>query len=217
MKKCAGAREGTSLYMVLLLTGILFMMSAMLPQVLVQAGSAIRVDRTRDLLMDTVDSGIAFGEARLKRDLSNLVTTWSGNGDPLQRGPAPPPVGFVPDKSGPSLQGMAGWVVRPTFDNPDFGPKKTFNFEVRCLKVALYHVQRTDISEMNQFHYTLDAGAWEIKGERSRHIEVNGVITVNASIDRHGNRGIIDLQVQSINRELLNHYVSLAPGASPPP
>jgi hypothetical protein len=217
MKQMAGARPGTSLYMVILLTGILFMMSAMLPQILVQASGAIRIDRSRDLLMDAVDSGIAFGEARLKRDLTNHVTSWSGNGDPAQTGPKPPAAGFVPDKAGPSLQGMAGWVVHPTFDNPDFGQRKQLNFEVRCLKVALFHVQRTEVSETSQFHYSLDAGAWENKGEHNRHVEVNGVITLNASIDRHGNRTVNDVQIQSINREIMNRYVALAPGASPPP
>lgn len=202
-----GARAGTSLYMVILLTGILFTISVMLPQLLVQAASGIKLDRGRDHLMDALDSGVAFAEARVKRDVTNKVQNFGQNA---------PQEGYLKDAPGPGIKGMGGWVAKPTYDNPDFGPKRDLNFEVRCLKIRLFNVVRGLNSETYEFNYTLQAGAWDPRAGTSKRAEVNGVASVAATVDRTGARTVNSVKLQAINREVPGAYVPLTSASATP-
>jgi hypothetical protein len=187
-----GARPGGSLYPVLIIVGILFLMSTMLPQVLVQASGAIRIDHKRDAVGDTLDSAIAFAEAKLKADLATHVAT--GAAAAGSKTPAPP----------------AGWVVRPSFDNPDFGHKNPYDFEVKCAKLSLWKVEVDGLNEVYRFAYTLDAGAWDLKHSLNRHAEVTGLVTVTASPGK-GQRNIDDVKLEAMNRDKSQPYVPTPP------
>lgn len=206
-----GARAGNSLYMVLLITGVLFILSMMLPQVLVQAAGGIKLDHGRDQLMDAMDSGIAFAEARLKHDLANTVGAWG----PAERGGAtPPPQGLTPDENGPGIPGMAGWVATPSYDNPDFGPKHRFTFEVRCLKARLFNVKEYQNGQaLYQFNYALHAGAWEVaRGPgTSKKMEVTGVVSVIATISPQGTRTVDSVKLQGIDHAVEGEYAPIKP------
>jgi hypothetical protein len=186
------ARTGGALFPVLILVGILFLMSTMLPQLLVQASGAIRIDHKRDTVDQALDSAIAFAEAKLKHDLSTQVAT--GAAAAGGKTPAPP----------------AGWVVRPSFDNPDFGHKNPYDFEVKCLKTTLWKVEVDGVNEVYRFAYTLDAGAWDDKHTVQKHAEVTGLATVTASPGK-GQRNVEDVKLEAMNREKSQPYMAAKP------
>jgi hypothetical protein len=187
------ARTGGALFPVLVIVGILFLLSTMLPQVLVQAAGAIRLDNKRDKLSDALDSGVAFAEARLKRDLAQHVAT-----------------GAAADHARAN-QPLGGWKVRPTFDNPDFGRKKDYDFEVRCTKASLWKVDTIGIDqEVYRYAYVLDVGAWDAKHGQARHAEITGLVTVTAKPGRP-ERQVAEVKVEGINRERKDPYQSVVP------
>ena len=209
-----GARRGGALYPVLIIMGILFMMSALLPQVLVDASVNIRTDRKRDKLMDAVDTAIAFSEARLKRQLASLVVSGQAAEAGKKIVPGTDSLKFYKEGSAPSIPGSAGWVVKPTFDNPDYGHNHDYDFEARCMRVHLFHVNDLLVSQVYQFNYTIDAGAWN-KAGNNKHVEVNGVVQIPAAVGPHGERTVSDesVTIQGINREVPTPYVPY--GGSP--
>jgi hypothetical protein len=183
-----GARAGGALFPVLILVGIMFLMSTMLPQLLVQASGAIHIDHKRDAVDQALDSAIAFAEAKLKHDLATQVATGAAAGG--GKTAAPP----------------AGWVVRPSFDNPDFGHKNPYDFEARCLKIGLWKVEVDGLNEVYRFAYTLDVGAWDQKHTVQKHAEVTGLVTVVASPGK-GQRNIEDVKLEAMNRDKSQPYI----------
>ncbi|MDB5097093.1 MAG: hypothetical protein JWM80_1514 [Cyanobacteria bacterium RYN_339] len=184
-----GARPGGALFPVLILVGILFMISTMLPQILVQASGAIRIDHKRDAVSDTLDSAIAFAEAKLKRDLALQVASGAAAAGPKTAAPA------------------AGWAIRPSFDNPDYGHKNLYDFEVKCTKISLWKVEIQGLNEVYRFAYVLDVGAWDQKHALNKHAEVTGLATITASPGK-GQRNIEEVKLEAMNREKSQPYVA---------
>lgn len=216
------SRTGGALFPVLMITGIIFLLSSMLPQVLVQASGSLRVDHARDELTNALDSGVAFAEARLKRDLTNYVMA----GVPLTS-LAGAALATLADGTGADSGGLgtplpqlAGWVVKPSFDNPDFGRKKKYAFEVRCQTVRLWKLGLDANGEIYRFTYALDAGAWREDGNK-KHVEVTGTITLTTAVSRSSTGSPVRVLkgppvINGLNRELQNDFVS-APASSPAP
>jgi hypothetical protein len=176
-----GARRGGSLYPVLMITAILLILSSMLPQVLVGASNAQKNGVARDRLLDAVESGVAFAEARLKQQLSADLMA-----------------GSVP-KGG-------SWVIKPSYDNPDFGPKKDATFEVKLVSVKLdSFVPLGDGKELYRYAYRLHAQGATAKG-RQMALGVSGMVTLHMTVDVGASgvplRSVADVQVTAFNQEL---------------
>ena len=173
-------RQGGALFPVLILAGILLLLSSMLPQVLVSASRAMRVDRTREQLLYAVESGVAMYEARLKRRI----------GDDLLAGAEP---------NKPSA------TVYPTFDNPDFGKRKAIDFEVKLLGMKQKDIAYKTDQEIHRYSYALDARGWNQEGRRLR-MSVNGLMTFVLKVDPgHGGmilRTLEDVTIEAVNREI---------------
>lgn len=174
------ARRGGALFPVLIISLILFMLGAMLPRVLIQASSALRNDRTRTLLLTAAESGIAMAEARLKREITDDLLANTTSKTPH-------------------------WVVKPSFDNPDFGPDHDSTFAVVLNKVNPFDTTELPGGVVQyRYDYRLDAHGW-IKPSHAMRIEVNGLITVTVR-EFSGNsiakvRSFLSNSVQAINTE----------------
>jgi hypothetical protein len=172
-------RHGGALYPVLMMATILVILSAMLPQVLVQASTAMRNGNDRQAVLYACESGIAMAEARIKRQLAS----------DLQLGQPP------------SLDKLE---VSPTMENPDYGRKQDIDFSVRLTGLKLRDVLKTDQGEIYRYSYGLDAKAWTPKA-RAVHLAVQGLISLPLTIDRHGGgmplRAVGPATINAINRE----------------
>lgn len=176
------ARRGGALYPVLMISIILFMLSAMLPKMLIQSGSALRTDRNRTRTLMTLESGVSMAEARLKREMADDLL------------------------AGVTSRPPRAWTAAPSFDNPDFGRRHDSTFRVKVLDTKPYDVvPKGDGVEDHRFSYRLDAKAWERRGGAMR-VSVTGLIVVSVRVDvgRSGipNRTIVGSAIQSINQEL---------------
>lgn len=178
--RAGGARRGGALYPVLMITAVLLTLSSMLPQVLVGASHAQKNGQARDRLLDAVESGVAFAEARLKQQLSA----------DLLAGSVPKP---------------APWVMRPSYDNPDFGPKKDANFEVKLVSVKLRGYIPKDGEEVYEYAYRLHAEGSTPKGRRME-LGVSGLVVIEMAVDVSGSgipsRTLKDAKVTAFNQEL---------------
>lgn len=104
------ARRGGALLPVLILAAILFMLSAMLPQLLVAASSGLRHDQSREVLLAAAESGVAFAEARLKNNIEDALTVGT---DPA----------------------LAPFTCKPTMENPDYGDGHLATFDVAVTSI----------------------------------------------------------------------------------
>lgn len=176
-------RRGGALYPVLLISACLLIMSSLLPQVLISSSHAQKNDLARDRLLECAESGIAFAEARLKNEVV---------ADVLADAAAKPPAG---DK----------WVMKPSYDSPDYGPKKAATYEVKLVMRSPAVIRADDAKEVTQVPYRLHAQATSAKG-RTMEIGVSGLITVECFIDTAGSglpsRILKSVMVNGVNQEL---------------
>ena len=189
------ARAGGALYPVLMLMGVLVFLGAMIPQVLVQASVGIRQDRSRDSLTVALESAIAFAEARLKKDLSDALVL-------ADEAKVPP------------------FAIKPSFENPDFGKKRAFDWEARLLKTSVFDVVATDKDPMKTFVYAyrVQAKAWSTRPNGpNQGAEVNGLISVRI-LDEKSSGGISSRTLDGVSFETMNEdRENLILGATPGP
>ncbi|MFN3431962.1 MAG: hypothetical protein ACK46X_18685 [Candidatus Sericytochromatia bacterium] len=176
-------RRGGALYPVLLISACLLIMSSLLPQVLISSSHAQKNDLARDRLLECAESGIAFAEARLKTQVVADVLADAA------RKPA------ADDK----------WVMKPSYDSPDYGPKKDATYEVKLVMRGPAVVKADDAKEVTMVPYRLHAQATSARG-RSMEIGVSGLITVECLIDTAGSglpsRILRKVMVNGVNQEL---------------
>lgn len=199
------ARPGGALYPVLLIAVVLFGMAMALPQVLVGAGASLRLDSGRDRKREAMESAVAFAEARLKRELTNLALS-----GPAELGVVLPTAGAGFPLNGLSMSKIGGFTVRPSFANPDYGRRKLLDWEVKCLRVGLWGYDRTEVptapaapgapppstsfQERYRFNYLLDAAAWVPEAPAGKphppgvgggelHEEIAGTVEVKVLVD----------------------------------
>jgi hypothetical protein len=151
-------RRGGALYFVLLLLAVLVFLGAMVPQVLVQASAGIRHDKARDALTVALDSAIAFGEARLKRDVGDALL-----------------LGRVPETT-------PRFTVRPSQENPDHGPKRRLDWEASLVEFGPHDLGGEDAYT---YRYGLQARAWETgAAHRTEGVTVTGLMTIQTAAGR---------------------------------
>jgi hypothetical protein len=176
-------RRGGALYPVLLISACLLIMSSLLPQVLISSSHAQKNDLARDQLLECAESGIAFAEARLK----NQVVA-----DVLADAASKP---ASDDK----------WVIKPSYDSPDYGAKKAATYEVKLVMRGPANIKVEDAKEVTKVPYRLHAQATSAKG-RQMEIGVSGLITVECLIDTAGSglpsRILRAVKVNGVNQEL---------------
>ncbi|HEY9722512.1 MAG TPA: hypothetical protein V6D47_10875 [Oscillatoriaceae cyanobacterium] len=167
------ARHGGALLPVLILAIILFLLSAMLPQVLVAASSAMRHDQGRETLLAAAESGVAFAEARLKDNITDALT-----------------LGQAPN--------LAPFDCKPTMENPDYGDGHRATFDVAVTDIeALPPVEASDPTsadassgvpdEVDAFHYQLISHASSDQGQ-GLSVQVSGIMAFTVHVD-HGDSG----------------------------
>ena len=109
----------------------------------------------------------------------------------------------------PTCSGRASatdkWVVRPTFTNMDFGPKRDATYEVTLTMREKPQQTLTGTSELTQVSYRLQAVASNPKGQ-TLTVGVAGLVTVECAIDRSGSglpsRRLQRVMVNGLNQEL---------------
>lgn len=175
------SRPGGALFPVLILSGLLLMLSTMVPQILVSASGAMRNDQDREAVLAACESGVAIAEARLKQRAATDVVI----GTPVQ---------------------IEHFSLSPSPDSPDYGRRQDVDYSVRLLDFKLKDKIVGQNEETTRFTYRLDARAWEPKG-RSLHLGVSGLLAVVVSIDRGQGGGaairqLKDVVLQATNREL---------------
>ena len=189
------AREGGALYPVLLLMGVLVFLGAMIPQVLVQASVGIRQDRSRESLNTAMESAIAFAEARLKKDLSDELVL----------------------KDKPDVR---PFTIKPSFENPDFGKKRAYDWEARLLKTEVFDVVAPEKDPVKTFVYAyrIQAKAWSTRPDGpNQGSEVNGLISVRI-LEEKSKGGVATRTLDGVSFETMNEdRRNLAMGASPGP
>lgn len=170
------ARPGGALYPVLVIAVVLFGMAMALPQVLIGASGSMQLDTGRDRKREALESAVAFAEARLKRELGQMCL-----GGPAELGVVMPTGGADFPLNGMTVSRLPPFSVRPSFANPDYGARKVLDWELRCLRVALWDFERTEATrgpapppgasapaapanagyqETYRFNYLLDGAAW---------------------------------------------------------
>lgn len=190
-----GARAGGALYPVLMLMGVLVFLGAMIPQVLVQASVGIRQDRSRDALTVAMESAIAFAEARLKKDLSDEL--------------------MLKDK--PDIR---PFTIKPSFENPDFGKKRAYDWEARMLRTAVFDVVSNEKDPVKTFVYSyrIQAKAWSTRPDGpNQGAEVNGLISVRI-LEEKSKGGVATRTLDGVSFETMNEErKNLVFGATPGP
>jgi hypothetical protein len=176
-----GARKGGALYPVLMIAGILLILSNMVPQVLVTASHAMRNDNARERLLNATECGIAVAEAKLKQEVSNGLMA-----------------GATPrlDKE---------WILKPSFENPDFGRHSDYTYEVKLVDFKFRGVGVKDKKEIYEFSYRLYAKGSSVKGQ-SLDVAVSGLLRATMSVDTSGSgiaaRTLEDVEIHAFNQEL---------------
>ncbi len=190
-----GARAGGALYPVLLLMGVLVFLGAMIPQVLVQASVGIKQDRSRDSLTVALESAIAFAEARLKKDLSDELVL-------------------------KDAARITPFTIKPSFENPDFGKKRAYDWEARLLKTSVFDVVSNEKDPVKTFVYAyrLQAKAWSTRPDGlNQGSEVNGLISVRI-LDEKSKGGVSIRTLDGVSFETMNEdRKNLVFGATPGP
>lgn len=190
-----GARAGGALYPVLMLMGVLVFLGAMIPQVLVQASVGIRQDRGRDALTVAMESAIAFAEARLKKDLSDEL--------------------MLKDK--PDIR---PFTIKPSFENPDFGKKRAYDWEARMLRTTVFDVVSNEKDPVKTFVYSyrIQAKAWSTRPDGpNQGAEVNGLISVRI-LEEKSKGGVATRTLDGVSFETMNEErKNLVFGATPGP
>lgn len=190
-----GARAGGALYPVLMLMGVLVFLGAMIPQVLVQASVGIRQDRSRDALTVAMESAIAFAEARLKKDLSDEL--------------------MLKDK--PDIR---PFTIKPSFENPDFGKKRAYDWEARMLRTTVFDVVSNEKDPVKTFvyFYRIQAKAWSTRPDGpNQGAEVNGLISVRI-LEEKSKGGVATRTLDGVSFETMNEErKNLVFGATPGP
>lgn len=176
-----GARPGGALFSVLILSTILLILGIMLPQLLVGTSAAMRNDHDRERVLYAAESGVAFAEARIKRQI----------GDDLLAGASPASQVFE---------------LTPSPDSPDFGHGSDLSYLVKLLNLTVPSLQLDQATQALRCAYQLDARAWT-KAGRQVHLEVDGVLDVPLTIDRGSAGGIPafslgTIETHAIQREL---------------
>jgi hypothetical protein len=166
-------RRGGVLLPVLIMAGILFFLSALLPQVLIQASHAMGAGVDRQGLLYSAESGLAFGEAALKQELSDSLML----GRPV---PAP------------------GWTFSPYSTNPDFGPGKSLNFKVTVLDTRFKDATTTGDQERDRFSYRLTSRATDSHGHDLTLAET-GLVSITLPVGARGSglRAVTAMSIQA--------------------
>lgn len=175
-------RRGGALFPVLILSVILLMLCTMLPQVLVGASKAMTTDVSRDRVLEAAESGVAFAEAQLKQRLKNDLTL------------------------GHTVK-LSGFVIQPSFDNPDFGKRKLIDWETRLVSVKKRETRLELTQELHRFGYKLASRAWNTQGRQIK-LDVSGTLTATVKVDvGHGGmaiRSVEKITTEAFARELQN-------------
>lgn len=154
-------RRGGALFPVLILSLILLMIATLLPQVLVSASNAMKTDVTRDRLLEAAESGVAFTEAQLKRRVGSDLTA----GQPTT---------------------VKDLLVRPSFDNPDFGKKKPIDFEAKLVMLKKRETNLSLEKEIHRYTYKIQSRAWNTLG---RQVDLTASGTLTFHIKNNANQG----------------------------
>jgi hypothetical protein len=158
----------------------------MLPQVLVTASRAMRNDHTRDELLNAAECGVAVAEARLKQDVGRALAA----GDAEENGQ---------------------WVVRPTYENPDFGHAARTTYEVKLVAFKLRGMWLKEGKEIYEFAYRLHGEGRPNQPSPTTatsraELAVSGVLRATVAVDM-GQTGIpsraLDaIEIHAFNEEL---------------
>jgi hypothetical protein len=169
----ASKRHGGVLLPVIILAGILFFLSALLPQVLIQASHALVSGFDRQSLLYAAESGLSFGEAKLKQELSDAVMLGS---------PLPTP----------------GWTFSPYSTNPDYGPSQPLTFKVTVMAIKAKDVVIDNDQERDRFSYRLDCSASDRKNHTLDEQETGLItVTIPAGSGGSGLKAVSDVSIQA--------------------
>jgi hypothetical protein len=170
-----------------MVAAVLLILSSMLPQVLVTASHAMRNDRSRDEVLNAAECGVALAEARLKNDVAHALAA-----------------GQVAHEEGQ-------WVVKPAYENPDFGHHARTTYEVKLVAFKFRGMGMKKEKEIYEFAYRLHAEGRSTQDThanpgRKAELAVSGNLRATVSVDT-GTTGVASrvvdgVEIHAFNEEL---------------